>query len=98
MSSPLSVDGSSRSARARGLKRSVEGLVDRDNIVALRAGAWIETGRRAAWQRRRCVALRAGAWIETSRVARTSQLTTSRSARALTLSPNSQLVYDLTQE
>jgi len=55
----------SRSVRARGLKHKNHKLVLYAGIVALRAGAWIETGLICTKDNRADVALRAGAWIET---------------------------------
>ena len=57
--------GPSPSVRGRGLKPGGLVCLGRSPVVALRAGAWIETCRALAIADGFFVALRAGAWIET---------------------------------
>ena len=56
----------SRPARARGLKLASALKQKRSNLVAPRAGAWIETRNKARGINNLRVAPRAGAWIETN--------------------------------
>ena len=74
----------SRPARARGLKLiNAFCSVLSKRVVAPRAGAWIETMKRAQLiADQLCVAPRAGAWIETDTALGLTASATSRPARA----------------
>ena len=64
----------SPSMRGRGSKRRIRRLLAPGGLVALHAGAWIETPDRSRCRSRLPVALHAGAWIETSSASSRSML------------------------
>ncbi len=61
----LTATAASRPARARGLKHQHHCHWRRQQRVAPRTGAWIETACTSTSSAARCVAPRTGAWIET---------------------------------
>ena len=55
----------SHSVWVRGLKQLIQTQQENAALVALRVGAWIETGQIVKGVKAYIVALRVGAWIET---------------------------------